>query len=156
MSGPVLIAYDASPASERALREGGALLAGAPALVLVVWKPELAFEAIALPASSIGLPPGPLDVRATLEAEERLYEAARRAAEHGAQIAREVGLEAEPLVVADEPDIPVHETILAVARERDARVVTVGSHAHGPLIGSIARGVIRDAPCPVLVVRERA
>lgn len=156
MSGPVLIAYDASPASELALRESAQLLSGMPAVVLVVWKPGLAFEAIALPASSIGLPPAPLDIRTSLEVEERLYEAARSAAEHGAQLAKELGLEAEPLVIADEPDVPIQETIVAVAREREARAVSVGSHAHGPIIGSIARGVIRDAPCPVVVVRERA
>jgi nucleotide-binding universal stress UspA family protein len=155
MSGPVLIAYDATPASERALREGAALLAGRPALVLVVYKPGLAFEAITLPASSIGLPPAPLDIRTTLEVEERLYEGAQRAAEHGAELATNLGLQAEPLVVADEPDTPVDETIVAVARERDAQAVTLGSHAHGPIVGSITRGVIRDAPCPVVVVRER-
>jgi len=36
-SGPVLIAYDGTPAAEHAIREGGPLLAGRKALVLVVW-----------------------------------------------------------------------------------------------------------------------
>jgi nucleotide-binding universal stress UspA family protein len=52
--------------------------------------------------------------------------------------------------------IPIQETIVTVARERAAQAITVGSHAHGPIVGSIVRGVIRDAPCPVVVVRERA
>jgi nucleotide-binding universal stress UspA family protein len=156
MSGPVLVAYDATPASERALREGAALLAGRAALVLVVYKPGLAFEAIALPASSIGLPPAPLDIRAALEAEATAYDNARRAAEQGAWLARELGLDAAPLVVADDPDVPVHDTIASVARERDAQAVVVGAHAHGPILGSVSRGVIRTAPCAVVVVRQDA
>jgi nucleotide-binding universal stress UspA family protein len=155
VNGPVLIAYDASRASELALREAAELLAGRAALVLAVYKHGLVFEAIALPSSSIGLPPARLDLRAALEGEERLFDAARRAAEHGAQLARELGLEAEPLVVADDPDTPISETIVTVAHEHEAQAITVGSHAHSPIIGSIARGVIRDAPCPVIVVRER-
>jgi nucleotide-binding universal stress UspA family protein len=155
VNGPLLIAYDATPASERALRAAAELLAGRPALVLVVWKAGLAFEAIELPAASIGLPPAPLDVRTALESEERLYEGARRAAEHGAAVARELGLDAEPLVVADDPDTPVAETIVGFARERGAQAIAAGSHAHGPIVGSIVRGLIREAPCPVLVVRER-
>ena len=155
MSGPVLIAYDATPASAKAIREGATLLAGRPGLVLVVWKPRLAFDAIALPTSGIGLPAAPLDIRATLEAEDHLYDAARRAAEHGAQLAREHGVDAQPLVVADEPEIGVDETISTVASERGAQAVVVGGHAHGPIVGAIVRGVIKRAPCPVVVVRDR-
>jgi nucleotide-binding universal stress UspA family protein len=151
---PIVVAYDATPAAERALREAAALLAGRPALVLVVWKAGLAFELIALPASSIGLPPAPLDIRAALAAEESAYEGARRAAEQAAQLARELGLDAEPLVVADEPEVPVSETIVSVARERDAQAVVVGAHRHGGILGGVTRGVVRDAPCPVVVVRE--
>jgi nucleotide-binding universal stress UspA family protein len=154
MKGPIVIAYDATPASERALREAAALLTGRPAQVLVVWKAGLAFELIALPASSIGLPPAPLDIRAAMAAEEAVYEGARRAAEQAAQLARELGLDAAWLVVADEPEVPVDETIVAVARERDAAAVVVGAHAHGGILGSVSRGVIRSAPCPVVVVRE--
>jgi nucleotide-binding universal stress UspA family protein len=153
-TGPVVVAYDATPASERALRESAALLPGRPALVLVIWKEGLAFELIALPASSIGLPPAPLDIRAALEAEATAYDNARRAAEQGARLARELGLDAAPLVVADEPEVTTDETIVSIARERDAQAVVVGAHAHGPILGSVSRGVIRAAPCPVVVVRE--
>ena len=153
-TGPIVVAYDATPASQRALREASSLLAGRRALVLVIYKPGLAFELIALPASAIGLPPAPLDVRAALEADESIYDRARRAAERAASLARELGLEAAPLVVADEPDVPVHDTIAGVARERDAQAVVVGAHAHGPILGSVSRGVIRAAPCAVVVVRE--
>jgi nucleotide-binding universal stress UspA family protein len=153
-TGPIVVAYDATRASERALREAALLLAGRPALVLVIWKPGLAFELIALPASAIGLPPAPLDVRTALEATESIDDRARRAAEQAAQLARELGLDAAPLVVADEPEVPIPDTIVSVARERGAQAVVVGAHAHGPILGSVSRDVIRTAPCAVVVVRE--
>jgi nucleotide-binding universal stress UspA family protein len=50
---------------------------------------------------------------------------------------------------------PAHE-IVAVARERSARLIVVGSHGFGPvesvLLGSVSAGVLRHASCPVLVV----
>jgi hypothetical protein len=53
-TGPILIAYDGTPASEYALWEAGALLSGRRALVVTVWKPGLAFELMALRASLRG------------------------------------------------------------------------------------------------------
>jgi nucleotide-binding universal stress UspA family protein len=153
-SGPLLVGYDGTTASQHAVREAGKLLAGKPTLVVVVWKAGLAFELIELPASSIGLPPAPLDIRTALEAESSLYEGAQRAAEQGAELARSAGLEAEPLVVAEDPDITIAETLLRVARERDAQAIVVGAHGHSGLLGANARTVVREADRPVLVVRE--
>jgi nucleotide-binding universal stress UspA family protein len=148
-TGPVVVAYDATPASARAA--GGRRTRGrSPALVLVIWKAGLAFELIALPASSIGLPPAPLDIRAALEAEATAYDGARRAAEQGrlarprARARRGAARGRRRAGGAD----PRHD------RERRARAVVVGAHAHGPSLGSVSRGVIRAAPCAVVVVRE--
>jgi nucleotide-binding universal stress UspA family protein len=152
--GPVLIGYDGSRSSEHALREASELLVGSPALVVVVWKAGLGFELIELPASSIGLPPAPLDVRAALEVERSIYGGAQEGAARAAALARELGLDAEPLVVAEELDVPVSETLVRLARERDARALVVGAHAHGVMLGRVSRDVVRDAPCPVLVIRE--
>ncbi len=149
--GPVLIAYDGTAAAERALRETSELLPGRKALVVVVYKTGLVFELVELPA---GLPPAPLDLRTALEIDQSLLEAARRGAEQAAATARELGLEAEPLVVTEDAEIPVDETLVSLARERDAQVVIVGAHKHGPILGRITRGVVRNAPCPALVVRE--
>ncbi len=157
MGGPILIGYDGSPASRHAVGEAGALLAGRPALVVVVWKQGLAFELQELPTVA-GLPPTPVDVRAALEIEDALYERSRRLAEQGAQIAREAGFQAESLVIADEVDVTIAETIVNVARERGAQAIVVGAHGHGRmseiLLGSTSRDVIRRATCPVVVVRE--
>jgi nucleotide-binding universal stress UspA family protein len=147
--GPVLIAYDGTDAAERALREASELLRGRQALVVVVYKSGLVFELLELPAAS-----ATLDIRTALEIDQSLLEAARRGAEQAVATARDLGLEAEPLVVSEDPEIPVDETLVSLARERDAQVVVVGAHKHGPILGSITRGVVRNAPCPALVVRE--
>ena len=159
-AGPVLIAFDGTPAAEHAIREGGPLLAGRNAVVLVVWKQGLAFDLVVLPASAIGLPPAQLDIAAALESEREIYRAAESQAQRGAALAREAGLEAEPHVIADDPETPIHETMLRVARERDAAAIVIGSHGHGPIgatvLGGITRGVLRQAQVPVVVVRHAA
>jgi len=152
-SGPVLIGYDGTQSAEHALREAAALLADRRALVVVVIKPGLAFELIEPPASSIGLPPAPIDIRTALEVERTMSEAARDGAQRAAALARELGLDAEPLVVAEEPEITVSETLLRVASERDARAIVLGAHEHGPIVGGTMRGVLRDATRPVVVAR---
>jgi nucleotide-binding universal stress UspA family protein len=157
-AGPVVIAYDASAAAERALRETGPLLRGRAALVVVVHKAGLGFELVELPTSSVGLPPASIDVRTALEIDRTLAEHARQVARKGASLARECGFaDADGLAVADDLDTPVAETIVDVARERDAQAIVVGAHAHGgpaALLGEISRDVVRRAEAPVVVVRE--
>jgi nucleotide-binding universal stress UspA family protein len=157
-SGPVVVAFDGSPASEHAVREAGELLAGRRALVLVVWKAGLGFELVELPASSIGLPPAAIDIRTALEVDRELSEQAQRLAQKGAGLARDAGFEAEGLAIAEDADVPVHETIVGKAKELDAAAIVVGAHGHGRLgevlLGSTSREVIRHAHCPVLVARR--
>jgi nucleotide-binding universal stress UspA family protein len=56
-------------------------------------------------------------------------------------------------------DDGVASTICDVAGELGVDVIVVGSHARGGLglllLGSVSEHVVRHAPCPVLVVRER-
>jgi nucleotide-binding universal stress UspA family protein len=155
-SGPVVIGFDGTPAAEHALRESGALLGPRPALVVVVYKAGLGFELLELP-SVTGLPPAPLDIRTAVELDQILSERAQQLAQQGAQIARDVGFEADGLAVADEPETPIAETIVDIARERDAQAIVVGAHGHGRLgevfLGSTSRDVIRRADRPVVVVR---
>jgi len=151
---PILIGYDGTRASEHALREAAGLLGGRPALVVVVWQAGLAFELIELPTSSVGLPPAPLDLRTALETDRALYEAAQDAAQRAAALARTLGLDADALVVAEDPETPVADTLLRLAKEREGQAIVVGAHVHGGLLGSTSRAVIRHAQCPVVVVRE--
>jgi nucleotide-binding universal stress UspA family protein len=148
-SGPVIIGYDGSPASECALQEAGPVLAPDRALVVVVFEASLPFDLVAVPS----ILPAPIDIRTALDLEEKLSDAARRLAEHGAALARKAGFEAEGLAVAD--DVTTAATLVRLAEERDATVVVLGAHGHKPmaqaLMGSTTQDVIRRAPCPVLV-----
>jgi len=64
----------------------------------------------------------------------------------------------ERVVVHLRFDSPADE-ISALARELDAHLVIVGTHGRRGLsrvlLGSVAEGVVRMAPCPVLVIRPR-
>lgn len=155
-SGPIVVGYDGTPSSDRAIRESGELLSGHPALV-VVYKAGIGFELVEAPAASIGLPPAPIDIRTALEVDHAFAENAQRLAQQGAQLAREAGFDAEGLAIADQPYLPIAETIVDVANERDASAVVVGAHGHGRLgevlLGSTSRDVIRRAGPPVVVVR---
>jgi nucleotide-binding universal stress UspA family protein len=152
----VVIGYDGSPAADRALAEAAGLLAPRSALVVVVWEAGQAFDA----AWPVGLevPVPTFDMRTALELEEQAYAAAEQMARQGAGLAMSMGLQAESLVVAD--DVSIADTLIRVARERDAPAVVVGAHRHGALsevlLGSTSRDVVRHAPCPAIVVREDA
>jgi nucleotide-binding universal stress UspA family protein len=150
-SGPVVIGYDGSPAADLALAMSAALLAPRKALVVVVWEPGVAWDLMAP-----GIEPAPIDIRTALQIDDAVYEGARRLAERGAGIAREAGMEAEGLAVADE--LSVANTLVRVARDRDAAAIAVGSHGHRAirefLLGSTTRAVLKHAPCPVVVVRD--
>jgi universal stress protein A len=63
-------------------------------------------------------------------------------------------LHAKPMVVASSA---VASAIVAYAKETHVDVIVVGTHGRGAvshlLMGSVAEHVVRNAPCPVLVVR---
>jgi nucleotide-binding universal stress UspA family protein len=154
-SSPVVIAFDGSPTALRALQEAAELLAPRPALVVVVWEAGAAYDFATLPSAGLDLPPARLDLGVASALDQALYADAERLARHGAAIASSRGMPAEALAVADE--LTVSDTIVRVAREVDAATVVVGRHDHGVLhdvlLGSTAKGLLRHAPCPVLVVR---
>lgn len=155
-SGPIIVGYDGSPAAENALREAAALLAPREALVVVVWEAGAAYEMMESPAAAMPIPPAPIDVRTAAEIDQQMYERAQRLAEQGTTLARDVGFEAEPLVVAD--DTTIADTLVRLTRERDAQAVVVGAHGHRrlseALLGSTSQSVIDQAPCPVIVCRN--
>jgi nucleotide-binding universal stress UspA family protein len=148
-SGPVLIAFDGSPTALRALREAAELFAPRAGLVVVVWEAGAAYDFATIPSASLELPPAQLDLRRAAELDQALYADAERLARHGAAVARSLGMPADALAVADE--LTVSETLVRIADD-------VGRHDHSALhdvlVGSTAKGLLRQAPCPVLVVRS--
>jgi nucleotide-binding universal stress UspA family protein len=153
-----LIGFDGTPVSEQAIREAGDLLHGHSALVVVVWFRGLGFEVVTVPPGPIGLEPPIIDVHQAAQIDAAMFERAQKLAQRGAQLAADAGLKPEALAAADELHTPVAETLLRIARDRDAEAVVVGAHSKGRvsevLLGSTARDVVRHTDRPVLVVRE--
>ena len=89
----------------------------------------------------------PSDVETRATSEKKLAELI--AAEVCGQVA------AESLVRSGPPAIE----IIAAAKELDADVIVISTHGYTGLthvfLGSVAEHVVRRAPCPVLVVREK-
>jgi nucleotide-binding universal stress UspA family protein len=152
---PVLIGYDGSAASRAAVRHAGELFHRRPAVLVTVWEPALAVVPVALPGSIVvsSLPADPATVEAV---DRRQRERASLVAAEGADLARSVGLVAVSHSVAD--DVNVADALLAIARERGAAVVVVGSHGISGLrirlLGSVSRKVIEHCDRPVLVIRD--
>ena len=64
------------------------------------------------------------------------------------------GVVVELRVTTGTSDVP--ELIAKAAREVDADLIVVGTHGHGgfkaSVLGSVARGLLHDASCPVLAI----
>jgi nucleotide-binding universal stress UspA family protein len=79
---------------------------------------------------------------------------AKKTAIEAAQRFRELGFAAEGIVAEGDPET----TIIDHAKAWGADLIVVGSHQRSlverMLVGSISNGVIKHAPCSVLVVRE--
>ena len=157
-SGPVVIGYDGTAASRLTLDEAAALLAPDRAIIVVVWEAGRAYDLLAPPSAILEMPPTTLDVRTAQELDDTAYREAEQLAQQGAALAKEKGLAAEGLTVADE--VTVAETLVRVASDLDAAAIVVGAHNKGRLsrllLGSTSAEVVRKAPCPVVVVREGA
>jgi nucleotide-binding universal stress UspA family protein len=149
----VVIGFDGTPASERALRAAADLFAPRPAVIVVVWEAGRAFDLMEVP--TLDLPPAGVDVRTAFELDQAVYEQAQRVAQQGATLARGLGLEGDGLAVADE--LTVGDTLVRLAKEYEAQALVVGSHGHSTLgellVGSTTREVLKHADCPVVVVR---
>jgi len=138
----ILAAIDFSPLSNRVIEIAAGLAerAGAPLIVLHAAAPEPDF---------VGYEVGPQYVR-----DQR---AGQLRKEHHAlgeigEALRARGLDVKVQLQAG----PTVETVLASAAQADAELIVIGAHRHGRahrlLLGSVSEGLLRKAPCPVLVV----
>jgi nucleotide-binding universal stress UspA family protein len=154
IDGPVLIAFDGSGPARQAMTEAARLLAPHRTIVVTVWEPNLAYMTAAAPPD-IAMTPV-VEPEAVLSVEQGLRENAERVAREGAELAHSFGLDAEPLAVSDDGDIA--HTLVNLAREHKASAIVVGSRGlsgiRARLEGSTSKGVLKRAPCPVLVVHE--
>jgi len=140
---PILICYDGSAASDRAIETAGELFPHAPAVVLDVGPLLTPAESIAATASVV---PG--------TAFEDLNTAgALEQAQAGAERARAAGLDAQPRASLASP---TWEGIVDVADELDSPVIVIGTRAlkgaRDVLEGSVSHQVAQHAGRPVLIV----
>jgi nucleotide-binding universal stress UspA family protein len=153
---PVVVAFDGSPEALEAVRTACALFPDRHLLVVSVWEPSLAMTGAMVPGADIGgatyMPPTPEQVKAIDDEQERHAHATAGA---GVQLAVELGADAEGVPVADDADIGA--TVAALAEERDAAAVVVGSRGRGrvksALLGSTSNRLLHETRRPLLVVR---
>jgi nucleotide-binding universal stress UspA family protein len=138
---PIVLGTDgslsAAKATDLAIELAGA--SGTPLYVVAAWQTPLTIYASG--------PTGVFDIDAPEI--ERATEAAKAAV----HLARSKGVETKSFVRNGEPV----EMISQTAKHCDASLVVVGSHGWGPVrrlvLGSVSKGLLHHAPCPVLVAR---
>jgi nucleotide-binding universal stress UspA family protein len=151
-----MIAYDGSDAAKRAIEAAGRLFPSSRAFVVTVWEPGLAYAMADLGPGSTELSPTVMDVEGAQEMADALEAQAQRTAAEGAELGNSAGLDCEPLAVADERHVA--GALVRVARNREVDAIVVGSRGlsglRARLEGSTSSAVLKDAPCPVVVVHE--
>jgi nucleotide-binding universal stress UspA family protein len=140
----ILIAIDGSPSSQEAVDFGLELGTDQGAAVTFVHVVPMLDV---VPMSGFGLT-GAVEHHVT-ESDTELLEDARARAE-------EAGVTAYTRLLRGDPT----DEIVAYADTVDADLIVVGSRGHGAvtsaLLGSVSRGILREARRPVLVVRGAA
>src|SRR5919198_5318405 len=147
---PVVICFDGSDESRRAVSEAGRLFPGAHAIVLHVW--QSIESTVAYRYSAAGLTGALKQAMEELEASGQA--AGQAVAEEGAQLARQAGLRADP--VAEEAPEHVWSTVVDFLDRRDASVAVMGTRGLGPIesraLGGFSSGVGHHSSHPVLLV----
>jgi nucleotide-binding universal stress UspA family protein len=150
----VIVAYDGSAESHAAIETAADLFRARRLLVVSVWEPGLAMVVQSHP-DSFGMMYDAPDREEIATVDRLQSERAAGTAHAGAKLARGFGADAEAVAVED--DGSVAATIIAIAEERDAAAIVVGSRGLGGvrsrLVGSTSRALLHDSHRPVLVVR---
>lgn len=132
----IVVGFDGSAASERAV-ERAAALAGDGNVILLVSGPTIASAGV--------VPEQILDAPVPAERDALL--------ERGSALLRERGLAAR----TTSSELPAAEALMDVARAQEADMIIVGATGTGyvtrALLGSTAENLVRHAPCDVLIVR---
>jgi nucleotide-binding universal stress UspA family protein len=139
----VLVPVDFSATADRALEYAIALAQQLQARLTLLHVLHLTPLAMGDPAA--GLPVNYLD---TLET------GAQQLLQASLERVRHAGLQGEGLLVQGAP----MQTIVETAGERGVDLIIMGTHGRTGLthvlLGSVAEHVVRQAPCPVLVMRK--
>jgi nucleotide-binding universal stress UspA family protein len=143
----ILVAVDGSDTSSHALREGIALAKKFATPLRIVHVIENAYVRVG-PAEGINVEPIAQAWRLT--GQKVLDEASAQA--------RSAGVETETVLLEEVGR--VSEVLVEEAKRCSADLIVIGTHGRRGLqhllLGSVAEGVLRTAPVPVLAVRPRA
>ncbi len=147
--GPIVVAYDGSPAADAAIDAVGRLLPGRAALVVHVYMSQYR-DSRAVRALAHG------EVGEIVEAlDQALTDEATATTQQGVARAQAAGLDATGETI--EAAKGVWRTITALVQERGASLVVTGSRgiggARSVLIGSVSSGLVSHADRPVLVMQ---
>ncbi|HVU29155.1 MAG TPA: universal stress protein [Sphingomicrobium sp.] len=147
---PLMLCFDGSEDAKHMIAEAGDLFPGGYALVLTVWQPISGLASVTWSGATVMPNFTELDHLASEDGQGR--------AEEGVALARESGLEAEPLAV--EADGPIWETIIETAERRQAAIVVMGSRGltglRSMLLGSVSSAVVHHARRPILVIHRNS
>lgn len=138
----ILIAVDSEPVAVHAANVGAELARAIGAEMALV---NVVDSSLAYPADT-GVPPNELIALAQQEAKKLVSDFRRRLPPQSTAL---------EFILAGGPATE----IVNAAKEWPADLIVIGSHGRGgvqrALLGSVAEGVMRHAPCPVLVVRAK-
>ena len=145
---PILICYDGSDGSRRAIAKAAELFPGKTAVVLHIWSPT------AIIAASYG---GAVAI--PVYNDDELRQAAVKIAEDGCGRATAAGLHARA-EVAEATYNGVWHTILELADRDDAGIIVLGARGLSTfksfVLGSVSHGVAQHSHRPVLVIPPAA
>lgn len=146
MSTPkLLVAYDGSPNARSAMHTVARLFPGATAVLLYARQPMEGFA-----AHLDGHP----DLERLQGLDAAVLDAAERIAAEGAELARSLGLVAEPLISSTMAT--ASEAIVEAAEELDVDLIVLGSRGlrgfKATVLGSTSANVLHHATRPTLVI----
>jgi nucleotide-binding universal stress UspA family protein len=138
----IVAAIDFSPVSQDVIARSAAIARAfsAELILLHVSAPDPDF---------VGYAAGPQSVRDLRAAELRDE---HRTLRERARALKQDGIDAQAFLIPG----PTIDTIIEKSQDLSADLIVVGSHGRGALyralLGSVSEGVLRKAPCPVLVI----
>jgi nucleotide-binding universal stress UspA family protein len=142
----LLIAFDGSDLSERALRQGIDLAKTVGAKVTVLYA-TMPWSSVAVGEIAVMFPPEEYETNAAAAAKQQLNKAVEAAAAAGV-----------PCETLHKSDAQAYRAIVDTAADRGCDLIVMGSHGRrgvaGLILGSVALKTLTHAHVPVLVYRE--
>lgn len=150
-AGPVVIAYDGSPAAKHAVDVAGHLLGGRETIVVHVWESQYRRSRA---VQALSRTPGGEVAEIVSALDQALSDEATATCAEGVERARAAGLDARAELI--EAHSGVWRTVTSFVHSIGAGLVVTGARGAGgarsALLGSVSSGLVYNTDTPVLVV----